>query len=100
MPRNHREKQLVSREQVARIATLAKLSLSPQDEEKYSRELSVILEYFKVLDKANVDKASTAQISERANSFRGDEIIKTDPEPILAGVPKKKGRFVKAPRVF
>ena len=100
MPRNQRERQLVSREQVARIASLAKLSLSPKDEEMYSRELSVILQYFKVLDKAKVDTASPEHVATVTNSFRGEEIIKTDPEPILAGVPKKKGRFVKAPRVF
>jgi aspartyl-tRNA(Asn)/glutamyl-tRNA(Gln) amidotransferase subunit C len=100
LPPNPRERQLVSREQVARIASLAKLSLSPKEEEMYSRELSVILQYFRVLDKAKVGRALPEHIMAVTNSFRGEEIIKTDPEPILAGVPKKKGRFVKAPRVF
>ena len=100
MPRNRRESQLVSIDEVARIASLAKLSLTPQEEEAYSRELSVILEYFKVLDKANVDKAPPAPHAGTTNSFRGEHVIKTDPEPILAGVPRRKGRFVKAPRVF
>ena len=100
MPRKHRESQLVSRDEVARIASLAKLSLTPQEEEAYSRELSLILGYFKVLDKANVDKAPPASPAGTTNSFRGEQVIKTDSEPILAGVPKRKGRFVKAPRVF
>ncbi len=85
---------------MARIAGLAKLSLTQQEEERYSRELSIILEYFKVMDRANVGTVEPAQLTGVTNSFRGEQVIETDPEPILAGVPKRKGRFVKAPRVF
>ena len=94
-------KEIVSREEVSRIAILAKLTLTPREKAAYSHELSAILDYFRIIDRVEDDGVpSSFSATEVTNSFRDESVIVTDPEPILSGVPKRKGRYVKAPRVF
>ena len=84
---------------MARIAELAKIHLSQQEKEEYSTELSTILDYFNVIDSVPDVPSAYVAAANVTNAFRDDQIVVTDPEPILAGVPERKGRFVKAPRV-
>ncbi len=101
MPRKRTAKELISKQEMARVASLAKLSLTPEEGERYRRELSAVLDYFRVIDGAPVERISPSyHATDLSNVARGDEVILSDPEPILAGVPRKKGRLVKAPRVF
>ena len=100
LPEKKKKTQIVDSKEVARIASLAKISLTPLEEDKYSRELSAILEYFRVMDRAEVEEIDSDRSAKVTNSFRGEEVVRTDPEPILGGVPEKRGRLVKAPRVF
>ncbi len=92
---------VISKAEVARIAELAHLSLGPREEERYSRELSAIVEYFRIIGRAELSNiAPMYHTTELTNVFRGEEVVPTDPAPILDGVPKRKGRLVRAPRVF
>ncbi|HEV2389555.1 MAG TPA: Asp-tRNA(Asn)/Glu-tRNA(Gln) amidotransferase subunit GatC [Nitrososphaerales archaeon] len=84
---------------VDRLAELSRLSLSPQESARLRGELSSILEYFATLDKVDVSKAGqTADAS--PGGLREDAVRPSSPEDILQGVPQKKGRYVKAPKVF
>ncbi len=101
MFRKRTAKELISKEEMVRVASLAKLSLTPEEEERYRRELSAVLDYFRVIDGAPVEGITPSyRATDVSNVTRGDEVIPSHPEPILAGVPRKKGRLVKAPRVF
>jgi len=100
-PQKSVERRAISRDDVARMAKLAHLSLSVREEEAYTRELSAILEYFRVIDGAEVSDVTPAYYStELTNVIRGNQVVVTDSAPILEGVPRRKGRFVRAPRVF
>jgi aspartyl/glutamyl-tRNA(Asn/Gln) amidotransferase C subunit len=84
---------------VERLAELSRLSLGPKDAERLQRELSSILEYFATLDKVDVAKAAPESASQ-GGGLREDVARPSTPDKILNGVPQRKGRYVRAPRVF
>jgi aspartyl/glutamyl-tRNA(Asn/Gln) amidotransferase C subunit len=87
--------------QVERLADLSRLSLGPQEAERLRGELSSILDYFAALDKVDLSKiARTSHDEDDEGGLREDVARPSTPDEILAGVPQKKGRYVKAPRVF
>jgi aspartyl/glutamyl-tRNA(Asn/Gln) amidotransferase C subunit len=86
--------------QVERLADLSRLSLGPHEAERLRGELSSILEYFAVLDKVDVSKVTLTSHDAQDGGLREDVARPSTPDEILAGVPQKKGRYVKAPRVF
>ncbi len=86
--------------QVERLADLSRLSLGKQEAERLRGELSSILEYFAALDKVDLSKASPTQDAALQGGLREDVVRPSTPEEILQGVPRKKERYVRAPRVF
>ena len=86
--------------QVERLADLSRLSLDPQEAERLRRELSSILGYFAALDKVDISKSIPPSESVLEGGLRQDLVRPSTPEDILQGVPQKKGRYVRAPRVF
>jgi aspartyl/glutamyl-tRNA(Asn/Gln) amidotransferase C subunit len=89
----------ITAEDIRRLGNLAKLSMSASEEERLREELSSILEYFRVVDQVREDVAID-QLGDDAANLRADEVGPSDPEGVLRGVPQRKGRLVKAPRVF
>lgn len=85
---------------VERLADLARLSFTPEESERLKGELSSILEYFATLDKVDLSKLSPPESSGKDQGLRDDVVGPSIPEEILRGVPQKKGRYVRAPRVF
>lgn len=85
--------------QVGRLAELSRLSLSSQEAERLRGELSSILEYFAALDKVDVSEIGRTEDAAPA-TLREDSVRPSTPDEILQGVPRRKGRYVKAPRVF
>ena len=89
----------VDARQVERLAELSRLSLGQQEAERLRGELSSILEYFAALDKVDVSRTGTTQDA-ASGGLREDVVRPSTPEEILQGVPQRKGRYVRAPRVF
>ncbi len=85
---------------VERLADLSRLSIGPQEAERLQGELSSILEYFAVIDKVEVPKALASREAPQSSGLRGDVVRPSTPDAILKGVPQRKGRYVRAPRVF
>lgn len=80
----------LSHDDVRHIAKLARLNLSDAEVERFSRELSSILDYIDQLqevDTSNVEP--TAQVTGKTNNFREDEVTEqqADPEALLATSP-------------
>jgi aspartyl-tRNA(Asn)/glutamyl-tRNA(Gln) amidotransferase subunit C len=85
---------------VRHLAKLSRLSLSPKEEKRIVKELDEILSYFRTIDEAKVGNINPIHhVRSIANAYRDDMVIPSFPE-VTEGVPNKKGRFVKAPRVF
>jgi len=85
---------------VGRLADLSRISLSAREGERLREELSSILGYFAELDRVDVSKVSLASPMKGDGGMRKDVVKPSTPRELLAGVPQKKGRFVRAPRVF
>lgn len=76
--------------QVAHIAKLARIELTPEEEEKMPKELSSILGYIDVLSELKTDDIEpTAQVTGLTNAFREDTVIPSTalPDALLACSP-------------
>ena len=90
----------ITRAQVKHLAWLSRIRISKLEEEKYAEEMSEILRYFKKLDEADTEGVeSTYHVVEVTNVMREDEPQTKPSEALLKGVPAKKGRFIRAPRI-
>ena len=86
--------------QVERLADLSRLSISPREAERLRIELSSILDYFATLDRVDVSGTPPFRSNLGERSTREDTVGASIPEEILKGVPQRKGRYIRAPRVF
>jgi aspartyl/glutamyl-tRNA(Asn/Gln) amidotransferase C subunit len=86
--------------QVERLADLSRLSLGPQEAERLRGELSSVLEYFAALEKVDVSDVAKGADASQEGGLREDVVRPSMPAEILEGVPQRKGRYVRAPRVF
>jgi len=92
----------LSLEQVRHVARLARLTLSPAEEERYARQLGEVLGYVEAL--SEVDTASvvpTAHAAELPTPMRDDVVVPSlDPATALAHAPARSGTAVAVPRII
>lgn len=68
---------MLNKQDVTHIARLARLDLSDGELEKYSKQLSAVLELFKKLDDLDLSSVEeTSQVTGLVNVFKSDEIKK------------------------
>ena len=66
---------MLSEEEIKKIATLARLELTPEQMKKFSKELTEILDFFEQLQEVNTDGTEpTAQITGLQKVLRPDEV--------------------------
>jgi aspartyl/glutamyl-tRNA(Asn/Gln) amidotransferase C subunit len=94
-----KSKPTITADQVRQLANLSRLTLTESQEQELRKELSSILEYFSAVDGVD-SNLPLDKITQDASTLRADEVGPSDPEGVLNGVPQRKGRLVKAPRVF
>jgi aspartyl-tRNA(Asn)/glutamyl-tRNA(Gln) amidotransferase subunit C len=92
----------LSREEVKHIAILARLGISEDEIEKFSLQLSNILDNFEVLKQVDTsDLLPTAQSVNLQNIFRVDEAESSYPaEEILANAPQQDNNYFKVKAVL
>jgi aspartyl-tRNA(Asn)/glutamyl-tRNA(Gln) amidotransferase subunit C len=85
----------LSREEVLHIARLARLGLDEAEIDKFSEQLSNLLEHFRVLQQVDTTGIPpTAQSIALQNVIREDEAqASLPPNQILANAPQKEGDF-------
>ncbi len=93
----------LSREDILKLAKLARLKLTDDEVEKFSNEISAVLGYVEQLQ--NVDVAGlepTTQVTGLKNVMRPDEIkdYGTTTEDLLKNVPNREGNYIKVKRVL
>jgi aspartyl-tRNA(Asn)/glutamyl-tRNA(Gln) amidotransferase subunit C len=100
----------VSLEEVRRVAELANLELTPEEEPRMQRDLNAILEHIaqlSELDTANVEPMS--QVGNLLGTLSGEagESLRTDAlrpsidrKAVMAAAPETDGRFFKVPKVI
>ncbi|HEX9410643.1 MAG TPA: Asp-tRNA(Asn)/Glu-tRNA(Gln) amidotransferase subunit GatC [Actinomycetota bacterium] len=86
---------------VDHVARLARLALTPEERERFRRQLGLILEHAeKVGEVAADDVPPTSHPVPRSNVYRPDEIGPClTPEEALAGAPEVEGGRFKVPRI-
>ena len=93
----------LTKEEILKLAFLARLKLSDDEVEKYQKELSSILEYVKHLDNVDVSGLEpTYQVSGLVNVSRKDQIIDygVSKEELLKNVPVREGMYIKVRRMI
>jgi aspartyl-tRNA(Asn)/glutamyl-tRNA(Gln) amidotransferase subunit C len=93
----------LTREDVLKLARLARLTITDEEVENYRSELSEILKYVEQLQSADVEGLEpTSQVTGLKNVMREDIIqdYGVTPDDLLAIAPKKEGRHVKVKRMI
>ncbi len=94
----------ISKEEVKHIAKLARLGITPKEEEKFSGELSSILNYMGKLQEVDVSKVETATgFFDEKNIMRKDEAKSCDDESkkmMIEQAPESHNRHIKVKSVF
>ena len=94
----------LSLDEVRRIANLARLKLTEEEERIFGGQLSAILEYvelLKELDVGGVDPMTHALAAGEALPLREDHVrASLDPEEALANAPSREGTCFKVPRII
>jgi aspartyl-tRNA(Asn)/glutamyl-tRNA(Gln) amidotransferase subunit C len=84
------------------VAKLARIALSDDEIERFSKELGELLRHVRALEE--LDTASvpaTAQVVESRNVLREDvERPCLDREVVLDGAPQRQGEFFRVPRII
>lgn len=97
---------MIDREQVRKVAHLARLELTPVEEEKFTTQLNNILEYFEQLSQLDTsDVPPTARAIDMSNVTRADRLTPyADRQAILASAPEREttgaGDFFKVPQII
>lgn len=93
--------QSISEKDVFHLAELARLELLGKDVTEIRLQLNKILNYFKIIDNVNTEGISpTYHVFDLVNILREDEPHSPEPKDLLENVPKKKDRYIKAPRMI
>ena len=92
----------ISREEVQRVALLARLQFSPQEEDILTGQLDKILQYMEKLNQ--LDTASVeplAHVVDIVNAFREDRVVnQPSPDTLLANAPARERDFLKVPKII
>ena len=92
---------------IKHIAKLARIKLTEEEEQKFSKELSSVLDFIDQLNKADTSQVEPAyQITGLVNSFRPDEHRKDFEmneelnEKLIDQAPSRQDRFIKVKSVL
>ncbi len=94
----------LSKEDVLKVAKLARFEVSDAEVEKFQQQLSAVLGYIEQLQKVNTDDVvETAQVTGLENVTRPDDHIpcpEDEREATLGQAPQRGGNLVRVTSVF
>ena len=92
----------INKEEVKKVAQLARLELNEDEINTHSEQLEKILTYIKQLEKIDTNNVPcTTRAIEVTNVFRKDEKKDFDnTEEILELSPSKEGKYYKVPKII
>jgi aspartyl-tRNA(Asn)/glutamyl-tRNA(Gln) amidotransferase subunit C len=93
---------MIDREQVKKVAHLARLEITSDEEEQFTTQLNSILDYFEQLSELNTDNVQpTTRAIETSNITRPDKLEpfpnKTD---LLNSAPEQDGNYFRVPKIM
>jgi aspartyl-tRNA(Asn)/glutamyl-tRNA(Gln) amidotransferase subunit C len=92
----------LDRATVHKVATLARLELTPEEEEKFAGQLSGILDYVEQLNELDVtDVAPTTRAIDMVNVTRADVMqVYENREALMECAPDRDENFFKVPKII
>ncbi len=94
----------LSIDEVRRIAVLARLELSAEEEQVFQGQLSAILDYVRLLeelDVSEVEPMTHALAAEDRSPLREDAVHRSlPPDEALGNAPEREGTCFKVPRII
>lgn len=93
---------MIDLEQVRKVALLARLELSPEEEQQFTGQLSSILEYVEQLSELDTEAVEpTTRAIEVSNITRADTLESfAGREAILNCAPEREEDFFKVPKIL
>ena len=93
---------IIDRDQVHKVANLARLEMTAEEEEQLTAQMSSILEYFEQLSELDTDNVPpTTRAIDVSNVTRPDTLQPyPDREAILKEAPDQDGDFFKVPKIL
>ena len=93
------KKEKISEKEIEKISKLARIGISKEEKEFLKKDLSDILDYFKILDELKTKKTNEPFYPfEKKNSFRQDKAIlfpEEDRKTIISQFPEEEGGKLK-----
>lgn len=92
----------ITKEEIQKIARLARLSISEEESEVYKKDLNTILNYVKELTELDTeDVKPMSHVLEIKNVWRDDSADKvSDSEDLLSNAPKREKDYFKVPKIL
>jgi aspartyl-tRNA(Asn)/glutamyl-tRNA(Gln) amidotransferase subunit C len=92
----------ITPEEVRRVATLARLRLTPEEEKQITGQLDKFLQYVDTLNQVEVSQIEPfTHAVEIVNALRDDEVTNRDHAvQLLANAPEKDQTFFKVPKII
>lgn len=97
---------MISKEKIEHVAKLARIELTEKEKEKFTKELSSILDYIEQLNKVDTSKVKgISQVTGLENVVRDDEQQKIENkkekrEKLLKQAPERKGDYIRVPKIL
>jgi aspartyl-tRNA(Asn)/glutamyl-tRNA(Gln) amidotransferase subunit C len=90
----------VSREEVLKIAEMARISLHESEIEQMKNNLEIVLSYAERVQEIAAGADISEPSSKSVNVFRQDIVVKTDPETILAQAVEREENYFVVPVII
>ena len=94
---------MITKEEIKKIASLAKIDISNDELDNYSNQISKILEYMSVLEEVDTSKVddSSTSILENNQFLREDKIEESlSRDEVMKLAPESDGIYFKVPKVI
>jgi aspartyl-tRNA(Asn)/glutamyl-tRNA(Gln) amidotransferase subunit C len=92
----------IDREQVHKVALLARLELTPEEEEMFTTQMGSMLDYFQQLSELDVSNVQPTTRAIDVNNITRLDVLKpcAEREAILKNAPDQDGEFFKVPQIL
>ncbi len=93
---------MISKDDVKKVAKLARLGITEKEAENFQKELSAVLEYFELIDEADVSNINPTHHSAEG-LLREDKVINEKDlvvEKLIESAPEKKERYIKVKAIL
>lgn len=94
----------LTKEEVKHIALLARVGLKDEEVEKYQKDLSIVLDFFRELETVSTESVSPighiTGMMDRARTDHTENFDETKKDKLKNNVPEMKDGFIKVKSVF